>query len=593
MTRLKAIGDTAQQVAEAISSALDVETEILADDFTIVAGTGKYRDLIGSKDEEVYYPDNCYLYTRVLKTGEDFVVENPAQDSNYGPVYMGETVEICCPIWMENRIVGIIALVAFDEPQRQRLLGKKEQLRVYLQHMAFLFASRMSEIENYNRMELASNKLAAVLQSINEGIIAVDENKIITHCNTAAETLLQKSTDVIIGVPFDSLLPDASHLSEVMVTGCGYRDHQEVYGEPPNDIHIFVTATPIMQNSHPAGMVISFRPMAEVRNLAYQLTEKPQPLEFDHIKGNSPILRDVKDQARLVATGSSTVLIQGESGTGKELFARAIHDGSSRRDNPFIIVNCGAIPENLMESELFGYEEGSFTGARKGGRIGKFELADGGTILLDEIGDLPLHLQVKILHVLQRRKIERVGGNKVISVDIRVIAATNRNLEEMCNRGEFRTDLYYRLNVIPLEIPPLRERPEDVDLLMEYFLIQYSYLLGKGVVGFSHEVKLAFESYSWPGNVRELQNAVEYAVNMQVGGKISLDAVPAKIRNNVRRDEVKIGHLKNKLVNTEREILAAYAKQIDEGVLNKGELANVLGISRITLYRKFKQYNLG
>jgi PAS domain S-box-containing protein len=591
MLSLGAIGNTAQQVAEAISAVLEVETEILADDLTIVAGTGKYRELIGSRDEEVNYPDDSYLYTRVLRTGQTFVVEDPVKDPHYSPVYLGETGEICCPIRKDNRIIGIIALVAFDKQQRERLLQKREQLQSFLQHMAFLLASRVSEMESYSKLELTSNKLSAVLESVHYGLIAVDQDKMITHCNKVAEKLLGKPREEILGSNIEDLWP-GSPLSDVLLTGRGYRDKEEFYGQPPEQMHLLVTATPIMLNNHPAGAVVSFRNMAEMRTLAYQLTGEHRRLEFEHIKGISKKLAEVKKQAAKVAQGSSTVLIRGESGTGKELFARAIHHAGPRRDKPFVIVNCGAIPETLLESELFGYEEGAFTGARKGGRAGKFELADGGTIFLDEIGDLPLHLQVKLLHVLQRRQVERVGGNKVISVNVRVIAATNRNLEEMCARGEFREDLYYRLNVIPLEIPPLRERREDIEILMEHFLSKYCTLLKKNILGFSQDVKQAFINYHWPGNVRELENAVEYAVNMEAGEVITLDSVPARIRSFWLYDDGTDSTLKSQLINVEKDILAAYVKKIEEGTMSKGQLAKLLGISRITLYRKLKQYGL-
>ena len=589
MLSLCNIGSTAQQVAEAISAVLEVETEILADDLTIVAGTGKYKELIGSRDEEVNYPDAAYLYTRVLKTGQAFVVENPGRDPSYGPVYLGETGEICCPIQRNNQIIGIIALVAFDHKQRKKILQKREQLQTFLQNMAFLLASRVAEMENYSQLEITSGKLNAVLESIHEGIIAVDRDGIITHCNRAAKKLISRPKGEIMGSHIDKLWPN-SPLTDVLLTGNGYRDREELHGQPPEQMHLLVTATPIMQNNRPAGVVASFRNMAEVRNLAYQLTGEQRSLEFEHIKGVSDQIAEVKKQANKVAQSSSTVLIRGESGTGKELFARAIHHASPRRDKPFVIVNCGAIPETLLESELFGYEEGAFTGARRGGRAGKFELADGGTIFLDEIGDLPIHLQVKLLHVLQRRQVERVGGHKVISVNVRVIAATHRNLEEMCLRGEFREDLYYRLNVIPLEVPPLRERREDIEILMKHFLNKYCNLLNKRIRDFEQDVYRAFITFHWPGNVRELENAVEYAVNMEAGQVITLDSVPARIRNFWFREESVKTTLKSQLLNTEKEILATYLQKIQDGTMTRGQLAKLLGISRITLYRKIKEY---
>lgn len=260
----------------------------------------------------------------------------------------------------------------------------------------------------------------------------------------------------------------------------------------------------------------------------------------------------------------------------RPLLARAIHFASSRKERPLVVVNCGAIPETLLESELFGYEEGAFTGARKGGRPGKFELADGGTIFLDEIGDLSLHLQVKLLHVLQRKQVERIGSNKVIPIDVRILAATNRNLEVMCTKGQFREDLFYRLNVIPLSVPALRERQEDIEILMDHFLIKYSQLMSKPIQGLSDDVRRAFISYHWPGNIRELENAIEYAVNMETSEFVCLDSIPSKIKSYwLRRDQTRQINLEEQLKHYE-----------------KSQLPSTLGVSRATLYRKLKQYGL-
>lgn len=227
--------------------------------------------------------------------------------------------------------------------------------------------------------------------------------------------------------------------------------------------------------------------------------------------------------AKLAASSVSTVLLNGESGTGKELFAQAIHNASSRRRGPFIAINCGALPRDLIESELFGYDEGAFTGARKGGQLGKFEFANGGTIFLDEIGDMPLETQVKLLRVLQERQITRLGGHKAIPVDIRVIAATNRNLEQLVEQGNFRSDLFYRLNVMSITIPPLRERAEDTVLLTQNMLRKISKKLNKKIVRISTGFFQSIRNYSWPGNVRQLENVLERCINLVDDGVLRLD----------------------------------------------------------------------
>ena len=274
------------------------------------------------------------------------------------------------------------------------------------------------------------------------------------------------------------------------------------------------------------------------------------------------------------------------------MFAKAIHYASARGDNPFITVNCGAIPENLLESELFGYEKGAFTGANEKGKVGKFELADGGTIFLDEIGDMPLHLQVKILHVLQNMRFEKVGGSRSIIVDVRVIAATNKDLEKMIAEGTFREDLYYRLSVIPLSIPPLRERKADIRMLMYHFLKKYNTFMNRKIEGFSDEVEELYMNYDWPGNVRELENAVEYGTNMAFGKVIDIEDVPVRI---LKKEEeiVKFKNMDKPLAEQvklyEKEIITKKLKQ-HNGI--KDVVARELGLSRATLYRKLSELDI-
>lgn len=264
----------------------------------------------------------------------------------------------------------------------------------------------------------------------------------------------------------------------------------------------------------------------QVKNLESRLgVEKA----YERIKGSSPALHSLLEKTKQIASSEATVLLTGESGTGKELFATAIHEGSPRADGPFVKVNCSALPENLLESELFGHEKGAFTGALAR-RKGRFELADGGTIFLDEIGDISPSVQVKLLRVLQEKEFDRVGGEETIKVDIRIISATNRNLREAIAEGSFREDLYYRLNVIELNIPPLRERKEDIPPLAALFLKEYSKKYHKHIEGFSPDVMQKFLNYSWQGNIRELQNAVETSVVLSSGKEISLSSLPASLQ---------------------------------------------------------------
>ena len=329
----------------------------------------------------------------------------------------------------------------------------------------------------------------------------------------------------------------------------------------------------------------------QTEKLEQQLSEVSQATARYHIMGSSPKMKEMIKMGYTVANSDSTVLLTGESGTGKEEFAKFLHANSQRNKGPMIAVNCGAIPGNLIESELFGYEGGSFTGAKKGGAIGQFELADKGTLFLDEVGELPLMAQTKLLRALQERKIERVGGTKEIPVNIRIVAATNKNLREMVKKGMFREDLYYRLSVIPMEIPPLRERGKDIKELAYYFLRDYNKILHKNIHGFDYQAEMTLETYEWPGNVRELKNVVEFLVNMVQGDLITVGDLPQYM---VRREmfvEQRGKTLNQMLQNYEKSILESYIKDTKSRE-EKMEAAKKLGISQATLYRKLSQYDL-
>lgn len=316
---------------------------------------------------------------------------------------------------------------------------------------------------------------------------------------------------------------------------------------------------------------------------------------FDSIIGDSQIMQITKNIAKKAAQGNSNVLIVGESGTGKELFAHAIHIESIRAIYPFVKVNCAAIPKDLLESELFGYEGGAFTGAKKSGKIGKFELANGGTIFLDEIGDMPLNMQAKLLRVLQEKEIERVGGNKVIPIDSRVIAATNKNLWQMVKENKFREDLFYRLNVMSIELPPLRNHKEDIKQLSYNFVKKLSQNMGKNVDEITEEAMLYLENYNWPGNARQLENVIERATNLTDNSVINQTHLPSYIREaNSIKDEVEGEN--TDIVKLKEIIEKAEKKAINECLRktkgNKLKTSRLLGISRSSLYEKIVKYEL-
>lgn len=314
-----------------------------------------------------------------------------------------------------------------------------------------------------------------------------------------------------------------------------------------------------------------------------RLRERIQEMALFHeIVGQSAAIQRVLEQIRLVAMSDTTVLIRGESGTGKELVARAIHANSPRRYMPIVIVNCGALAEGVIESELFGHEKGAFTGAHYR-RKGKFELADGGTLFLDEIGDISPKTQVDLLRVLEEKKIFRVGGNTPIPVDFRLIAATNKDLEALVAEGRFREDLYYRINVFSITIPPLRERREDIPLLAEHFLKKFAQSMNKPILGISPEALALLEHYDWPGNVRELQNAIERAVLVCRGREIRPEDLPLQV------NEARGQTMGKTLAEVERQHIQ---RILQETRWNISQAARLLGIDRVTLYNKIRKYHL-
>lgn len=372
-----------------------------------------------------------------------------------------------------------------------------------------------------------------------------------------------------------------------------------------NGHNMVVQRIPIRQNDQVVAVYgqVMFKNAREVGDLAARLSLLQSKVEmykqelinlratrytFDSIVGSSPAIVDLKKTARRAARGDSAVLISGESGTGKELFAQAIHQASPRCVHPFVRINCAAIPHDLLESELFGYSGGAFTGALAKGKPGKFELANKGTIFLDEIGELPLDMQPKLLEALEEKAFERVGGTTVVQSDFRLIAATNRDLEELISENRFRGDLYYRLNVIPIHIPPLRQRKPDIPLLARHILMQLTHESARAPVTLSEEAEEALKSYHWPGNVRELVNVMERILLTLEGHTITAEYLPFRSKGPRKRGPSFFGtkNLKEVLCQTEAELIMAVLRDADG---NKVEAARQLGIHRTHLYKKLKK----
>lgn len=591
MTHLEEIKATVQEVAEAIAAALQIDTEITDESLSIVAGTGRYFHKIGQKEEEGNL-NSGFIYGQALKTGEAYIVEDVRNHPNYAPKE-NEMAEVCCPILLEGKVIGLMGLVAFNEVQRNQLLENKESMLLFLKRMAYLLASKVAETRMNNQMK-------AVLHSIHDGILSIDEKGMVTTANQKALQMLGKEKEQIEGASIFSIWPNSPVLDAIR-SGKKFVDHEEITRISMNHVnHFIATICPILSQSPileeegkpiSTGAVISFRDIADVRQLVYNLTEIQETSSFHQLIGNSRIIRDLRERGEKISASCSTVLITGESGTGKGLLARAIHASSPVKNGPYITVNCGAIPDTLLESELFGYEEGAFTGARKSGKVGRFEMANEGTIFLDEIGDLPLHLQVKILHVLQQKEIQRVGGNDYIPIQVRVIAATNRNLEKMIAEREFREDLFFRLNVIPIHIAALRERKEDIELLLEHALAKYNRLTNKQLGGFQQDVKEFLLQYPWPGNIRELENVIEYAVTMETSNMIELENLPTHMRGAIK-DVEGMDSLKEQCDRAEKKIIEDCLMITGHSLEGKQTAARLLKISESTLYRRIRALDI-
>lgn len=432
-------------------------------------------------------------------------------------------------------------------------------------------------------------RLQAVLDAISEGVLAINAQAEITIVNPVAEKILKMDKEELIKQKINNILTDNMPMLVCLRDGRPYNHQEILINKGTKQYHYLTSGRPIVdKDSNVTGVVATLKDMTEVRQLVYSVTG-PNIITFEDIIGESEKLKEVVQLGEKVAVGNSTILLRGESGTGKELFARAIHQASARRNKPFVPVNCAALPDSLLESELFGYTEGAFTGAQKKGKQGLFEFASEGTIFLDEIGEVSPYLQAKLLRVLQEGKVRRIGSQEEISVDVRVIAATNKNLELMVGKNEFRQDLYYRLNVIPIFLPPLRERKEDIGLLTRYFLVKMNIRFNKKVEMITKDAMKKLYEHDWPGNVRELENVIERAVNLVSGNQLTPDLI-------IIDGEIKLPAEKSFPAGSLAEILDEVEKQVIKQALNnKGSIrkaARALGVSHTTIMNKIKKHGL-
>ncbi|NLG32656.1 MAG: sigma 54-interacting transcriptional regulator [Syntrophomonadaceae bacterium] len=483
----------------------------------------------------------------------------------------------CAPIIDEGKTIGNIALMAPFTPVNGPTLG--------------MVISAAKLIESRIQLERASMLPKALIESMPEGVLVVDGSGHIIFANGHCQRFFQKENQSLVGYKISDLLqedPDRRHLINIINSGKAIKEEPLLIRAGKEKIRYNISCTPLSSfDSSQTGTVVYLWENTKTHQLVVKTISDRPKLTFDDIIGKNIGFTQCLYIAKSAASSSSNVLILGESGTGKDIIAQAIHNASSRRNKPFIAINCAALPRELIASELFGYEEGAFTGAKKGGQAGKFELADQGTIFLDEIGDMPVDLQATLLRVLEEKSVMRVGGTKTIPINARVIAATNKQLDDNDN-NQFRRDLYYRLGVIKMTIPPLRERPEDIILLAKHFLETTCQRLEKPPMSLAPEVIDAFMRYDWPGNAREMQNVLEGAIHLAQDDRITYDLIKGYLISN-KESILKNNDANPTVSSMEKQMILAY---LEKYKYNKGKTAKALGISRRTLYRRLKEYNL-
>ena len=464
---------------------------------------------------------------------------------------------------------------------------------------SILEAERVAQIK---RIELEKTKrFKSIIDFAHEGIITIDQDGIIDNFNPQAEKIFKKNAHKVVGENIDTVFP-GNNISALL------KVDQKIEGKiyTIGEIKIVTNIIPIKISNEIIRHVITFQEASEIQKVEQRirrgLYHKGNIAEnsFEDIIGQSTIIKDLKEETKKFAEVDSPVLISGETGTGKELFAQSIHNDSKRRKQPFVAFNCAALPDNILESELFGYVEGAFTGAKKGGKMGLFEQAHKGTIFLDEIGEISKNTQVRLLRVLQEQKIRRLGDDRVIPIDVRIITSTNKNLAKLVNENNFREDLYYRINVLNLVLPNLNQRKSDIPLLVDFFIKKYKYKFRKEIKGISEEVMKLLIDYDWPGNIRQLENIIERLVVSVDNDFIPENLVQkalslidnnignhkihdTKITGNYKYADILNVPLDNDLADIERLIIQ---KMIEKEKGNKTLVARKLGIGRSTLWRK-------
>lgn len=584
-TNLLVIKDELNKYAKTISKLFSMDVGICDKDLIRITGSGpqKVGERIKGKANK-----------KTLKTKETTVILNPREDI----ICQGcsekscciEVLEISTPIIYKENIIGLISLVSFDETQKKRVIDNLKNYLDFVEQMAELISVRFVEYNESLEQNERENILVKILNTIQKGVLRFNKDSIVTSANMFALKKISLEEN-LIGKKIELISQDDFIMEE------------EVFKLKIDKKELLTLGKILPFDSFGKNeKIFIFDDMNKVNNGIRELIETSNSVSISNILGESSFTKQLKERIKRVAKSKSTVLITGESGTGKELVARSLHYHSDRRNSPFVVINCAAIPESLLESELFGYVKGAFTGADKNGRMGKFELANGGVIFLDEIGDMPLYLQAKILRVLQEKRVTRIGSNRDIDLDIRIIAATNVDLEKKIKEKQFREDLYYRLKVIPFEVKPLRERKQDILPITRYLIKKYNKITEKYIDFIDIEVEDIFLNYLWPGNIRELENVVELMFNLSdYTDMLTADIIPEKLRLQ-NKAKVKDDIIENSnnldcrelqnFEDIEIDYIKKALKLYGDDTEAKKKIASKMGIGLTTLYRKLLKYNI-
>ncbi|HID4591407.1 TPA: sigma 54-interacting transcriptional regulator [Escherichia coli] len=580
---LMQIQPTIQRFARMLASVLQLEVEIVDENLCRVAGTGAYGKFLGRQ-----LSGNSRLLRHVLETKTEKVVTQ----SRFDPLCEGcDSKENCrekaflgTPVILQDRCVGVISLIAVTHEQQEHISDNLREFSDYVRHISTIFVSKL--LEDQGPGDNISKIFATMIDNMDQGVLVVDDESRVQFVNQTALKTLGVVQNNIIGKPirFRPLTFESNFTHGHMQHIVSWDDKSELINGQLHNIQgrqLFLMA---FHQSH----------------TSFSVANAPDEPHIEQLVGECRVMRQLKRLISRIAPSPSSVMVVGESGTGKEVVARAIHKLSGRRNKPFIAINCAAIPEQLLESELFGYVKGAFTGASANGKTGLIQAANTGTLFLDEIGDMPLMLQAKLLRAIEAREILPIGASSPIQVDIRIISATNQNLAQFIAEGKFREDLFYRLNVIPITLPPLRERQEDIELLVHYFLHLHTRRLGSVYPGIAPDVVEILRKHRWPGNLRELSNLMEYLVNVVPSGEvIDSTLLPPNLLNNGTTEqsdvtEVSEAHLS--LDDAGGTALEEMEKQMIREALSrhnsKKQVADELGIGIATLYRKIKKYEL-